>query len=207
VIPQLKKAILGTQGEVAQYIPYRVDEELSSKDILDELRAQPHMAPLADYISSDRKLYLIDDDCGAVAHLLLTALKKLALEAGHTVISCNCPMDPDNKLEHLLVPTAGIGFLTSNHFHPMENCAAQRKIHARRFQNQELMNSRKTRFLYNRKAAQVLLEQAIVLLKERSQLHDELERFYISAMDFGALNQRYPRLMKLILDYSHKNEQ
>jgi len=154
-----------------------------------------------------RKLYLIDDDCGAVAHLLLTALKKLALEAGHTVISCNCPMDPDNKLEHLLVPTAGIGFLTSNHFHPMENCAAQRKIHARRFQNQELMNSRKTRFLYNRKAAQVLLEQAIVLLKERSQLHDELERFYISAMDFGALNQRYPRLMKLILDYSHKNEQ
>jgi len=62
VIPQLKKAILGTQGEVAQYIPYRVDEELSSKDILDELRAQPHMAPLADYISSDRKLYLIDSE-------------------------------------------------------------------------------------------------------------------------------------------------
>ncbi len=153
-----------------------------------------------------RKLYLIDDDCGAVAHLLLTALKKHALEAGHTVISCTCPMDPDEKLEHLLIPSAGIGFLTGNHFHPMENCGTVRKIHARRFQNQELMNSKKPRFLYNRKAAQTLLEQAIVLLKERRQLHDELEHYYISAMDFGALNQRYPQLMKWILDYSYKCE-
>lgn len=60
VIPKIKKEIIGTQGEVAQYIPYRLDENLTPKDILAELRAQPHMAPLADYISSDRRIYLIE---------------------------------------------------------------------------------------------------------------------------------------------------
>lgn len=69
VTPQVKKEIMGTQGEIAQYIPYRLNEDLTADDILDELRAQPHMAPLADYISKDRKLYLIDSDSDELLQL------------------------------------------------------------------------------------------------------------------------------------------
>ncbi len=152
-----------------------------------------------------RKLYLIDDDCGAVAHSLLSALRRCALKAGHEVITCTCPMDPERKIEHLLIPTAGIGFLTSNHFHPMEGCGAVRKIHARRFQDQELMTCKKNRFAYNRKAAQTLIQQAVLLLEESRQLHDHLERRYTAAMDFDGLNKHYPHLMKLIGDYSSAN--
>ena len=151
-----------------------------------------------------RKLYLIDDDCGAVSHALLSALRRYALEAGHEVITCRCPMDPEHKIEHLLIPSAGIGFLTANHFHPMEHSGAARKIHARRFQDQELMTLRKSRFAYNRKAAQTLLEQAVLILGESRQLHDHLEERYIAAMDFGALNKRYPELLQKIADYACK---
>ncbi len=151
-----------------------------------------------------RKLWLIDDDCGAVAHHLLSALRHYALRNGHDVISCTCPMDPDEKLEHLLIPSAGIGFLTANHFHPMEHSGATRKIHARRFQDQDLMNLKKTRFLYNRKAAQTLLEQAILILRESRQLHDRLEERYISAMDFNALDDRYPQILRMLEEYSKK---
>ena len=153
-----------------------------------------------------RKLYLIDDDCGAVAHHLLNALRRHALAAGHHVISCYCPMDPQRKLEHLLIPTAGIGFLSSNHFHPMAQSAALRKIHARRFLNSEAMNSQKVRFTYNRKAAQSLLEQAILLLQESRQLHNCLEKHYIAAMDFTALNRQYPQLLEKISSYAFKNQ-
>ena len=151
-----------------------------------------------------KKLWLIDDDCGAVAHHLLSALRCHALRNGHDVISCTCPMDPEEKLEHLLIPSAGIGFLTSNHFHPMEHSGATRKIHARRFHDQELMNLKKSRFLYNRKAVQTLLEQAVLVLGESRQLHDRLEERYISAMDFSALDERCPHILCLLEEYSRK---
>ena len=150
-----------------------------------------------------RKLYLIDDDCGAVSHRLLSALRRLALNAGHEVISCFCPMAPMKKLEHLFIPTADVAFLTSNHFHSMTNCGAVRKIHARRFQDQELMKLKRERFAYNRKAAQTLLEQAISILGESRRLHDRLEQLYIAAMDFPALEARFPQFLKMIQDYSY----
>ncbi len=149
-----------------------------------------------------RKLILIDDEQGAAAQELLSALRRHALRNGHDIISCFCPMFPGEKLEHLLIPSAGIGFVSANHFHPMKNSGNCRSLHARRFQDQELMNLKKSRFLYNRKAAQTLMEQAIFLLKESRELHDRLEEIYLSAMDFEALNQRYPQLMQMVQDYS-----
>ncbi len=149
-----------------------------------------------------RKLYLIDDDCGAVSHALLSALRRLALSAGHEVISCYCPMEPEQKLEHLLIPSAGVGFLTSNHFHNMKECGTSRTIHSRRFQDQELMKLKKDRFGYNRRAAQTLLEQAIAILKESRQLHDRLEQLYIAAMDFSELETRFSYFLQLLQDYS-----
>ena len=149
-----------------------------------------------------RKLYLIDDDCGAVSHYLLAELRRLALRAGHDVISCFCPMAPEEKLEHLLIPSAGVGFLCSNHFHPMEHCGASRKIHARRFQDQELRKLKKERFHYNRRAAETLLEQAIALLVESSKLHDRLEELYRDAMDFRALEARFPQIVNQVHNYS-----
>lgn len=145
-----------------------------------------------------RKLYLIEDDYGAVTQELLTSLRQKALLSGQSIISCYCPMDPDNKLEHLLIPSAGVGFLRSNHFHSMKNSMAQRKIHARRFQNHELLSQNKQRFAYNRKAAQLLLEQAIAYLGETRQIHDRLEELYSPAMDFAALNAAYPQFLRRI---------
>lgn len=150
-----------------------------------------------------RRIYLIDDDCGAVAHRLLTQLRHYALTAGHEVITCRCPMAPEQKIEHLLIPTTGIAFLTSNHFHAFSSCGSVRKIHARRFQNQEPMKLRKERFLSNRKAAQTLLAQAIVILHESRQLHDKLESLYQNSMDFDALNSHIPHYLQLLQKYSH----
>jgi len=62
VLPNVKREIIGTQGEVARYIPYRLEEGLTPEGILEELRAQPHMAALADYIARDRKIYLIESE-------------------------------------------------------------------------------------------------------------------------------------------------
>lgn len=138
-----------------------------------------------------RKIYLIEDDFGAVANCLLSAIRFYALEANLEIITCFCPMEPERKIEHLFIPSLGIAFLTSNHFHPMKNSSANRKIHARRFQNQEFMTVKKNRFSYNRKAAQTLINEAVEILRESKKLHDVLELRYQEAMDFDALNKKF----------------
>ena len=56
----------------------------------------------------------IEDSWGAVANALLEALRDLALESGLEVVTCRCPLFPFTKLDHLLLPQLGLGFLTLN---------------------------------------------------------------------------------------------
>lgn len=158
-----------------------------------------------------RKLYLIEDDCGAVAPLLLEALRRHALAAGHRVIVCPCPMDPQGKAEHLLIPSAGVGFLSANHFHPMEEAAAKaaacRRIHARRFQDQEWLREKRGRFAHNRRAATQLLEQAVELLQQLKEVHDRLESAYSAAMDFPRLNAALPQILQRVEEAAYPPEE
>lgn len=59
VLPNLQKKLIGTQGEQAQFIPYRKEEDVTADSILRELRRQPHMAELAEKLDAGRRLYLL----------------------------------------------------------------------------------------------------------------------------------------------------
>lgn len=59
VLPQLKKQYLGTQGQLAHYIPYRLEKDLTPEAIQAELARIPHMAQLAEHLDPSRKLYLL----------------------------------------------------------------------------------------------------------------------------------------------------
>lgn len=69
ILPQTKKTVIGTQGEVAEYIPYRMEDGVTPERILRELRAQEHLAPLAEYISVGRRIYLIESESREVLQL------------------------------------------------------------------------------------------------------------------------------------------
>ena len=62
VIPEVKTELVGTQGERAEFMSYCLDDDVSTESILAEIRRQPHMAGLADYISEDRKIYLLEGE-------------------------------------------------------------------------------------------------------------------------------------------------
>lgn len=60
LLPQVKKEPVGNQGEVAQFIPYRLEEEMTEESIRQELAAQPHMAPLLRSLDPGRRIYLLE---------------------------------------------------------------------------------------------------------------------------------------------------
>lgn len=144
------------------------------------------------------RLYLIDDDYGAASRQLLACLRSQLLDGGYDVISCYCPLAPYDKLEHLLVPSLGLGFLTSNRFHrpPVE---PDRIIHARRFTDMDALHLRKKRMTFNLKGAGHMLDQAAQLMAEAKATHDKLEAYYRAATDFAAVEAMGDQLADEIL--------
>ena len=129
------------------------------------------------------RIYSLEDEHGASSRLLLEELRRRALEAGLDVISCACPLSPSDKLEHLLVPSIGVGFTTSNPWHKAD-FPVFRRIHAARFTDTEGLRSRRQILSFNRRAARELLNEAVSIAAEAKRVHDTMEQFHIAAMDW-----------------------
>jgi hypothetical protein len=143
------------------------------------------------------KIYIVNDDYGAVSRLLLSAARSAALSAGYDVISCYCPLSPYEKLEHLFIPKLSLGFLTSNRFHDFGDVAdAYRIVNCQRFSDVLKLKEFKRRVSFNRKAAQQMVDKASELLAEAKKMHDELESYYTGATDYDKLDA----LTKTVMD-------
>lgn len=60
ILPNIQKKLIGTQGEQARSIPYRLEEGVTPESIARELRRQPHMAELAEKLDDERRIYLLE---------------------------------------------------------------------------------------------------------------------------------------------------
>ncbi len=129
------------------------------------------------------RIYTIVDEDGAAASRLLAELKQRALAAGQSVIACPCPLSPQQRLEHLLLPDLGVAFITANHSHEVD-FPTYRRLHATRFLDGEMLKARRERMQFNRRAADELLLGATEALAVARQLHTRLEALCGRAMDW-----------------------
>ena len=131
----------------------------------------------------------VEDNWGAASNLLLTALRDLALEAGLTAVTCRSPIFPFTKIDHLLLPQLGLGFLTQDKSNARQlEGLTQRAIHAARFCDAGLLRERKARSGFLRKAAAGMAEQAVELLGQAEAVHRQLEGCYGDGVDFAAVS-------------------
>ena len=140
------------------------------------------------------KIYFIDDDSGAVSKIFMAAIKKYALEQGEDIITCRCPIFPSEKIEHVFIPSLRLGFMTVNKRHKIE-VAPYRIIHSRRFFDQKSFALNKIKIKFALKSAKKLIEEASLCMKEAKIAHDELESFYISAMDFSKAEEKLKKIL------------
>lgn len=135
------------------------------------------------------KIYVIEDDCGAASRIFINTVRRMALDYGFNIITCRCGIFPGEKNEHIFIPEIRLGFMTSNRRHPVL-AQPYRVIHAKRFSNEKQGGKNKLRIRFNLRTASELLGEASTCIKEAKAVHDELEKEYISAMDFEAVNRK-----------------
>lgn len=147
------------------------------------------------------KIYAIHDEYGCAQRLLLSAIRSHAQATGQTFYSCYCPLCPFEKLDHLLLPEAGVGFVTV-HRHNHLNFTPHRNIHFNRFTDANGLRSHKQRLSLNRKAAASLLNEAILSLKGAAKVQDEIAAVYQNALSCDQISQKTGELMKLLSFYA-----
>ena len=135
------------------------------------------------------RIYLINDEHGALSRMMLHYLRAKALEQGYDVVACYCPLAPFDKLEQLLIPGLSLGFVTSNRFHSFEpGPSTYRIINCQRFMEEGCLKQHKKRITFNRKASIQMVSQAQGLISEANTLHGELESYYTAATDFAKVD-------------------
>ena len=129
------------------------------------------------------QIYAIEDETGAASRILLAQLRARALEAGLDIVSCACPLSPHEKLEHLVIPSLGLAFTTSNTWHKAD-FPVYRRIHAARFTDAARLRQKRPILSFNRRAARELLGEAVSIAQEAKQVHDVMEAFNVRSMNW-----------------------
>ena len=145
------------------------------------------------------RIYTIEDEQGAAARVLLEALARYAQESGVDGIACPCPLAPDEGAEHLLFPSVGVAFTTSNAFHKADY-PVYRRIHAARFMDAEQLRAKRQIQSFNRRAARELLEQARSFAAEAKAVHDKMEAYNIAAMDWDRARAMGDAVVQVFVD-------
>lgn len=145
------------------------------------------------------RIIAIEDDWGAASNALLEALRELAIEMGNEVVTCRCPLFPFTKIDHLLLPQLGLGFITLNRATaPVLSGLQERTIHASRFSDAGLLRERRARGRFLRKAVSGMLDQAGEVLGQAAAAQRRVDEILLAATDQGKVERVTERVIREI---------
>jgi len=139
----------------------------------------------------------ISDDYSFVSHIVMEKIRSYALANGADVITCLNPVNPTGYPCHVILKKERIGFFTSDSYSAFKTFAS-RNINAKRFVDETVYKAHKKRIVFNSKIADNLMDESISILSKAKYVHDEIEKYYISAMDFDKVNSISDRLIDQI---------
>lgn len=145
------------------------------------------------------KKIVLSDSFGFASSVILKILSMRAAEKGLDCILCYCPMSPEYCPEHLIIPSLDMGFYTANRWHP-DDFDEPVKVDCMRFYDTATLSRHKNRIAFNKRSRDELISEAVNKLSQAKQIHDELEKYYIEAMNFDAFAEYSEALISDIFE-------
>lgn len=144
------------------------------------------------------KIYLLKDEYGVASSFMLAKIRDYALSRGYEIFGCYCPLTPDEKLEHIIIPELKLGFVTKTPFNDFSDIAPYKVVNFTRFTDIEKLKLKKQFLSFNKRAAQELIDAAVTVLREAKSVHDSLEEQYTDAVDFDGVNKKTQEVLDKI---------
>ncbi len=145
-------------------------------------------------------IYVLPDMWGAASNLLLSELNRAAAALGIERIICYCSIRTPDKIDHIIlpseVPSEGIAVTTANPFHSLRGD----KQHIVEDLMHPIPKFEQEQMSLHLDMAKELIDIAGKHVQKAKLLHDDLEAFYIKAMDFSRIDTIYEKIMQEILN-------
>jgi len=132
-------------------------------------------------------VFAIRDELFTATDHLLSRIADDACARGYDVILSPDQMLSDAAYQHLIIPEAGIAMISGSAAAESTHRGLT-KLNLMRFYDKQLLRDRRTRLRLDRAAVGDLVTEAAETLRSAKLVHDEIEKHYISAMDFSKLN-------------------
>ena len=129
------------------------------------------------------RLFSVSDPYFAASDMILKSVSAQAASLGYMAVASKNVLLPGCVYEYLVIPELKIAFVPESAAEGEEI----KKINALRFYDREALRERRRRFIFNTGAKRELTYAVIEALARAKTVHDELEAYYISAMDFDAV--------------------
>lgn len=148
-------------------------------------------------VALSEKIITVEDEFSAVAPFIAEYVSSYAVNNGYDVYQCYCPLFPNHKIEHVIIPQLKTSIFTQNSYHYSID-DGERSVHVSRFYDKENFKLNKEKLALQRKAKKELIDEAVRKLSLAKTIHDQLEDYYIKATDFDVINEIGEKILKSI---------
>lgn len=144
-----------------------------------------------DSLSSGNKVYLVKGNVNS--DIFMEEILRNAVTRGMDCEVFYCSINPDRKIDHILIKPLNIFIASSNKYHAVINHTEVLDVELKesKIETQPLSNNQE--FFEN------LLYKAVANINQAKKAHDILEKYYIDNMDFDAVNEYSQQMSDRIL--------
>ena len=147
------------------------------------------------------KIFIIEDNFSVVGNLILQNLRNIALNHRLNITTCLQPLAPDKEIEAIIIPELKIAFKIENSktlYSDTNEKIEYKKISTNKFLNTTELSKHKNLIALNREICKELLYKSVNNLHNALLVHNEIEEFYKSSMNYSKLDKISDKLLSKI---------
>ncbi len=142
-----------------------------------------------------KNVYVFNGGPGTGKSDMLKYISEEALRRGFYVEIYHDPFIPE-RIEHVIIPDLSTALLTSNEIN--KKLIPGNQIYMEDYCNKSVLEKYRSEIDYNKNLFYELTDKALNLIANAKLLHDEMEKYYIQAMDFEKVNAKTQWVIKKI---------
>ncbi|WP_125154034.1 PRK06851 family protein [Clostridium rectalis] len=148
-----------------------------------------------------KNIYTLNGGAGTGKTNILNTIKNEAINSGYDVQIYHDPFIPD-RLEHIIIPDLDTAVLTSNEINNRTFHGTQ--VYMSNIMDKRYLATKKDSIEKNTETFNSLVDEAIKHLNNCKKLHDELEKYYVSNIDFQKVDMLSENLISNLLSCEKK---
>lgn len=137
-------------------------------------------------VNNRKTVITISDEFFAVSSVIMQRLLFNARKSGHECVAVLNPFI-EGVIDAVIIPSLDIAFCVKNRFY--EVSPTLNTLHSERFCFVAGYKKHKNKLKFNKNTADMLLLEAANTIAKAKEVHDDIERFYINAMNYEKLNE------------------